>query len=83
MHTFGSDNGYSGQSVAFLPGAKPLVVNFGRSGNSTESVGTLDAFAPHTPRINITCNKDGALATRAPGAPTQVIVFPDAMQSYQ
>ena len=67
----------------FLSGAKPLVVNFGRSGNSTESVGTLDAFAPHTPRINITCNKDGALATRAPGAPTQVIVFPDAMQSYQ
>lgn len=64
-----------------LTGAKPLVVNFGRSGNSTESVGTLDALdalAPHTPRINITCNKDGALATRTSGAPTQVIVLPDA-----
>jgi tagatose-6-phosphate ketose/aldose isomerase len=38
----------------------------------------LDALAPHTPRINITCNKDGALATRTSGAPTQVIVLPDA-----
>jgi tagatose-6-phosphate ketose/aldose isomerase len=58
-----------------------LVVNFGRSGNSTESIGTLDAldaFAPHAPRINITCNKDSTLATRKSGAPTQVIVLPDA-----
>ncbi len=65
----------------FLSGAKPLVVNFGRSGNSAESVGTLDALdalAPHTPRINITCNKDGALAKRTSGAPTQVILLPNA-----
>ncbi|MCF2870661.1 SIS domain-containing protein [Octadecabacter sp. G9-8] len=64
----------------FLKGAKPLVVNFGRSGNSTESIGTLDALdalAPHAARINITCNKDGALATRTSDAPTQIIVLPD------
>jgi tagatose-6-phosphate ketose/aldose isomerase len=64
-----------------LKGANPLVVNFGRSGNSTESIGTLralDALAPNAPRINITCNKDGALATHASVAPTQVVVLPDA-----
>lgn len=64
-----------------LERASPLIVNFGRSGNSTESIGTmdaLDALAPHAPRINITCNKDGALATRTSPAPTQVIVLPDA-----
>ena len=64
-----------------LAGSNPLVVNFGRSGNSTESIGTLDVLdvlAPHAPRINITCNKDGALATRTSDAPTQVIVLPEA-----
>jgi tagatose-6-phosphate ketose/aldose isomerase len=64
-----------------LDGTRPLVVNFGRSGNSTESVGTLDALdalAPHAPRINITCNKDGALATRRSDGPTQVVLLPDA-----
>lgn len=63
-----------------LTGARPLVVNFGRSGNSTETIGTLDALdalAPHAPRLNITCNKKGALATRRSNAPTQVIVLPD------
>ncbi len=64
-----------------LSGARPLIVNFGRSGNSTESVGTLDALdalAPDAPRLNITCNKDGALATRTSDAPTKVILLPDA-----
>ena len=64
-----------------LSGVKPLVVSFGRSGNSTESVGTLDALdalAPDTPRLNITCNKDGALATREATGPAKVIVLPDA-----
>jgi tagatose-6-phosphate ketose/aldose isomerase len=64
-----------------LSGARPLVVSFGRSGNSTETIGTLDAldnFAPTAPRLNITCNKDSALATRTSAAPTQVIVLPDA-----
>ncbi|MDO6591901.1 phosphosugar isomerase [Loktanella sp. D2R18] len=48
-----------------------LVIQFGRSGNSSESVGTLDmldAVAPHVHQLNITCNSDSALATRpAPG----------------
>ena len=64
-----------------LSGAHPLIVNFGRSGNSTESIGTLDALdvlAPQAPRLNITCNKDGALATRVSGGPSKVIVLPDA-----
>lgn len=63
---------------AYLRGAPRLVVNFGRSGNSAETMGTLDALdalAPDWPRVNITCNKDGALATRGPG---KVIVLPDA-----
>ncbi len=64
-----------------LAGARPLVVSFGRSGNSTESIGTLDALdalAPNAPRLHITCNKDGVLATRTSDAPTKVITLPDA-----
>lgn len=64
-----------------LAGARPLVVSFGRSGNSAESIGTmdaLDALAPDAPRLNVTCNKDGALATRVTNAPTKIIVLPDA-----
>ena len=66
---------------AFLNGVKPLVVSFGRSGNSTESIGTLDALdalAPDAPRLHITCNKDGALATRGSKGPMKAIVLPDA-----
>lgn len=64
-----------------LSAARPLVVSFGRSGNSAETIGTLDALdalAPDAPRLNITCNRDSALATRRSGAPTQLIVLPDA-----
>ncbi len=53
---------------AYLDGAARLVVSFGRSGNSAETIGTLDALdalAPHWPRLNITCNATSALATRA------------------
>ncbi|MEH6835723.1 MULTISPECIES: tagatose-bisphosphate aldolase [Falsihalocynthiibacter] len=66
---------------AFLSGVRPLVVSFGRSGNSTESIGTLDALdalAPTAPRLHITCNRDGALATRPSSGPLKVIVLPDA-----
>ena len=65
----------------FLNGSKqPLVVNFGRSGNSAESLGTLDALevlAPKAPRLNITCNPDGALATRKSEGPHYTIVLPE------
>lgn len=63
---------------AFLTGEPKLVVSFGRSGNSTESIGlldALDALAPAWPRLNITCNATSALATR-PGA--KVITLPEA-----
>lgn len=65
---------------AYLRGRRPLVVSFGRSGNSSESVGTLDALdalAPDAPRLNITCNAEGILATRG-GDESRVILLPDA-----
>ncbi len=63
---------------AYLQGAPRLVVSFGRSGNSTESIGlldALDALAPGWPRLNITCNAGSALA-KDPKA--KVIALPDA-----
>lgn len=63
---------------AYLKGQPKLIVSFGRSGNSTESIGLLDALdslAPDWPRLNITCNAGSALATR-PGA--KVITLPEA-----
>ncbi len=67
---------------AFLAGdRRPLIVQFGRSGNSTESLGTLDALdalAPGAPRLHITCNPDGALATRPGPGPQKVVSLPEA-----
>lgn len=66
---------------AYLTGRKPLVVSFGRSGNSTESLGTLDALdalAPDAPRLHITCNPKGALATRVALGPQHVVLLPKA-----
>lgn len=63
---------------AYLRGSPKLIVSFGRSGNSTESIGlltALDALAPHWPRLNITCNAQSALA-RDPKA--KVITLPEA-----
>lgn len=65
------------QPAAYLKGRTPLVVSFGRSGNSSESIGTLDALdalAPDAPRLNITCNGDSALATRRSKASRAVIL---------
>lgn len=65
----------------YLKNVRPLVVSFGRSGNSSETIGTLDALdalAPSAPRLNITCNQDSALATRQSIAPTKIIVLPEA-----
>lgn len=64
--------------AAYLTGRRPLVVSFGRSGNSAESLGTmaaLTALAPDAPRLHITCNAKGALA-QDPQA--RVVVLPDA-----
>ena len=63
---------------SYLQGPPKLIVSFGRSGNSTESVGllaALDALAPGWPRLNITCNATSALG-RDPKA--RVITLPEA-----
>ncbi|MEM8591392.1 MAG: tagatose-bisphosphate aldolase [Pseudomonadota bacterium] len=64
-----------------LAGKRPLIVSFGRSGSSAETVGTLnalDALAPSAPRLNITCNAGGELANRPSPSPTKTIVLPPA-----
>jgi tagatose-6-phosphate ketose/aldose isomerase len=63
---------------AFLRGSPKLIVSFGRSGNSTESIGLLDAadaLAPAWPRLHITCNGQSALA-KDPKA--KIITLPEA-----
>ena len=65
---------------AYLDNRKPLVVSFGRSGNSTETLGVLDALdalAPDAPRLNITCNVASALATRS-GPKGRAVILPEA-----
>lgn len=62
-------------------GGNILVVSFGRSGDSPETVGTLDLLDAHLPqadRLNFTCNPDGALARRQPVGPGQqkVVLLP-------
>lgn len=60
-------------------GVRVLVVSFGRSGNSPETVGMLDLLdqqAPEFDRLQFTCNSSGALAERqAPGPGEQRIVL--------
>ena len=63
------------------PGVKLLVVLFGRSGNSSETIGALDLLAAHAPeadRLHITCNGDSALArsTRPGLGDLRTIVLP-------
>ncbi|MEP3277433.1 MAG: phosphosugar isomerase [Stappiaceae bacterium] len=67
----------------FKRGLHPLVVSFGRSGNSSESVGTLeliDRLLPTADRLNITCNNTSILANRAPVGPGEgrVVILPEA-----
>ncbi len=62
----------------YLRGTPKLIVSFGRSGNSTESIGlltALDALVPHWPRLNITCNAGSALGQ---DAKAKVITLPEA-----
>lgn len=66
--------------AAYLHGRQPLVVSFGRSGNSAETIGTLDALdalAPDAPRLNITCNAESALALRQ-ATHQRVVILPEA-----
>ena len=66
---------------AYLNNRRPLVVSFGRSGNTAESLGTMDAldvFAPDAPRLNITCNPESALADQVGSKSWEVILLPEA-----
>lgn len=59
-----------------------LSVQFGRSGDSSESVGLMDLLDAHRPdadRLHITCNPAGALATRPHPGPgeTRVLSLPE------
>lgn len=60
-----------------------LSVQFGRSGDSSETIGLLDLLDAHLPgadRLNLTCNPTGALATRPSPGPgqTRALVLPAA-----
>lgn len=54
---------------AYLSRTKPtLLISFGRSGNSPESVGAIDAaeaVCDHVYHLFVTCNQEGALSKRA------------------
>ncbi|WP_088016441.1 MULTISPECIES: ROK family protein [unclassified Shinella] len=70
--------------LSFLrPGARRLVVSFGRSGNSSETLGTLrllDAHAPEADRLHITCNAESALARPmgpGPGEQRTILLPPE------
>lgn len=60
------------------PGLRPLVVSFGRSGDSSESIGMLrllDALCPAANRLHITCNANGKLATAEHPGPGELRVI--------
>lgn len=69
------------------PGVKLLVVSFGRSGNSSETIGTLDLLAAHAPeadRLHITCNANSALArtdNAGPGELRNIVLPPETDDS--
>ncbi len=55
-----------------------LSIQFGRSGDSSESIGVMDLLDAHRPdidRLHITCNPDGALATRGMPGPGELKVL--------
>ena len=64
------------------PAAPTLLVSFGRSGDSPESVATValaDQLLPNVRHLVITCNPDGALARRArAGGASRLLLLPEA-----
>ncbi|MDD2869195.1 phosphosugar isomerase [Neomegalonema sp.] len=57
------------------PKGRLLVVQFSRSGDSSESVGMLDLLdqlLPEADRLHVTCNPEGTLATRAHPGPGEL-----------
>jgi tagatose-6-phosphate ketose/aldose isomerase len=69
------------QPRSFLPARGPrLLVSFGRSGNSPESCGAIDAVreaAPDCRHLVITCNPQGGLATRYRDDPRVAVIVLD------
>jgi len=76
----------SAPTLYVKPGITPLVVSFGRSGSSSESIGVLnilDKLIPQAHRLNITCNESSELANRCGGTnDTRVIVLPAHDQGF-
>ncbi len=72
----------SGPQQFLQPKVPTLLVSFGRSGSSPESVAAValaDQLVDEVYHLIITCNVDGALCKQAQGrANTYVIVLPDA-----
>ncbi|MDS9469122.1 phosphosugar isomerase [Paracoccus sp. MBLB3053] len=69
--------------LAFRQNGRVISVQFGRSGDSSESVGLLDLLDAHRPdidRLNITCNGESALGQRVGPGPgeTRALVLPEA-----
>jgi len=65
----------------FGPGIVPLVISFARSGNSPESVATVqlaDQLCPQCVHLIITCNAQGALAQAGSGHRRRVFTLPPA-----
>jgi tagatose-6-phosphate ketose/aldose isomerase len=70
----------SAPSLYLRPEAPTLLVSFGRSGSSPESVAAVDlveAIVGETYHLIVTCNVEGDLARRAEGN-TCVVVLPEA-----
>jgi tagatose-6-phosphate ketose/aldose isomerase len=70
----------SAPDLYLTPDAPTLLVSFGRSGSSPESVAAVDLADAHVAdayHLIITCNPDGGLAQRA-GDRTFVLVLPEA-----
>jgi len=70
------------QNIMKAPG-RILAVQFGRSGDSSESVGVLDLLDTHRPdidQLHITCNPVGALASRSAPGPGErrVLMMPES-----
>jgi fructoselysine-6-P-deglycase FrlB-like protein len=66
------------------PDVRLLVISFGRSGASPETIGTmdlLDAHAPSADRLNFTCSINGTLAKRpapGPGRQRSLVLPPES-----
>jgi tagatose-6-phosphate ketose/aldose isomerase len=74
----------SAPALHLRPDAPTLLVSFGRSGNSPESIAAVklaDDLVRSLHHLVITCNAEGALA-HSGGASTRVVVLPEATHDH-